>query len=80
MTKVARALRWMNRGLHEGDRGGRQQADPGRGGPGHRGRGDDGDAADRDDGRLPYTGLREAVFAHPTLAESLNNLFAHFES
>jgi pyruvate/2-oxoglutarate dehydrogenase complex dihydrolipoamide dehydrogenase (E3) component len=27
-------------------------------------------------GRLPYTALRDAVFAHPTLAESLNNLFA----
>jgi pyruvate/2-oxoglutarate dehydrogenase complex dihydrolipoamide dehydrogenase (E3) component len=26
-------------------------------------------------GQLPYTVLREAVFAHPTLAESLNNLF-----
>jgi pyruvate/2-oxoglutarate dehydrogenase complex dihydrolipoamide dehydrogenase (E3) component len=26
-------------------------------------------------GRLPYTTLKEAVFAHPTLAESLNNLF-----
>jgi pyruvate/2-oxoglutarate dehydrogenase complex dihydrolipoamide dehydrogenase (E3) component len=26
-------------------------------------------------GGLPYTALREAVFAHPTLAESLNNLF-----
>jgi pyruvate/2-oxoglutarate dehydrogenase complex dihydrolipoamide dehydrogenase (E3) component len=26
-------------------------------------------------GGLPYTVLREAVFAHPTLAESLNNLF-----
>jgi pyruvate/2-oxoglutarate dehydrogenase complex dihydrolipoamide dehydrogenase (E3) component len=26
-------------------------------------------------GRLPYTVLRDAVFAHPTLAESLNNLF-----
>jgi pyruvate/2-oxoglutarate dehydrogenase complex dihydrolipoamide dehydrogenase (E3) component len=26
-------------------------------------------------GRLPYTALRDAVFAHPTLAESLNNLF-----
>jgi pyruvate/2-oxoglutarate dehydrogenase complex dihydrolipoamide dehydrogenase (E3) component len=25
--------------------------------------------------QLPYTVLREAVFAHPTLAESLNNLF-----
>jgi pyruvate/2-oxoglutarate dehydrogenase complex dihydrolipoamide dehydrogenase (E3) component len=31
-------------------------------------------------GKLPYTTLRDAVFAHPTLAESLNNLFAHFES
>jgi pyruvate/2-oxoglutarate dehydrogenase complex dihydrolipoamide dehydrogenase (E3) component len=27
-------------------------------------------------GRLPYTALRDGVFAHPTLAESLNNLFA----
>lgn len=25
-------------------------------------------------GRLPYTALRDAIFAHPTLAESLNNL------
>jgi pyruvate/2-oxoglutarate dehydrogenase complex dihydrolipoamide dehydrogenase (E3) component len=31
-------------------------------------------------GKLPYTALREAVFAHPTLAESLNNLFIHFDS
>jgi pyruvate/2-oxoglutarate dehydrogenase complex dihydrolipoamide dehydrogenase (E3) component len=31
-------------------------------------------------GRLPYTALREAVFAHPTLAESLNNLFATLDS
>jgi pyruvate/2-oxoglutarate dehydrogenase complex dihydrolipoamide dehydrogenase (E3) component len=30
-------------------------------------------------GKLPYTVLREAVFAHPTLAESLNNLFTMFE-
>lgn len=29
-------------------------------------------------GQLPYTVLREAIFAHPTLAESLNNLFQHF--
>ncbi|HLZ24402.1 MAG TPA: mercuric reductase [Ktedonobacterales bacterium] len=29
-------------------------------------------------GHLPYTALREAVFAHPTLAESLNNLFGSF--
>jgi pyruvate/2-oxoglutarate dehydrogenase complex dihydrolipoamide dehydrogenase (E3) component len=27
-------------------------------------------------GKLPYDMLREAVFAHPTLAESLNNLFS----
>jgi pyruvate/2-oxoglutarate dehydrogenase complex dihydrolipoamide dehydrogenase (E3) component len=26
-------------------------------------------------GRLPYTALRDAIFAHPTLAEALNNLF-----
>ena len=31
-------------------------------------------------GKLPYTILKDAVFAHPTLAESLNNLFAHFEN
>jgi len=31
-------------------------------------------------GKLPYTVLREAVLAHPTLAESLNNLFTHFDS
>ncbi|HET7108985.1 MAG TPA: mercuric reductase [Candidatus Acidoferrum sp.] len=30
-------------------------------------------------GRLPYTTLRDAVFAHPTLAESLNNLFSKFQ-
>ena len=30
-------------------------------------------------GKLPYTVLREAVFAHPTLAESLNNLFTMFD-
>ena len=30
-------------------------------------------------GKLPYTVLKDAVFAHPTLAESLNNLFAHFQ-
>ena len=30
-------------------------------------------------GDLPYTALRDAVFAHPTLAESLNNLFATLE-
>jgi pyruvate/2-oxoglutarate dehydrogenase complex dihydrolipoamide dehydrogenase (E3) component len=29
-------------------------------------------------GRLPFTTLREGIFAHPTLAESLNNLFTHF--
>lgn len=30
-------------------------------------------------GNIPYTVLREAVFAHPTLAESFNNLFGSFE-
>jgi pyruvate/2-oxoglutarate dehydrogenase complex dihydrolipoamide dehydrogenase (E3) component len=29
-------------------------------------------------GRLPFASLREGIFAHPTLAESLNNLFTHF--
>lgn len=27
-------------------------------------------------GNVPYTALRDGVFAHPTLAESLNSLFA----
>jgi pyruvate/2-oxoglutarate dehydrogenase complex dihydrolipoamide dehydrogenase (E3) component len=27
-------------------------------------------------GKLPYTALKDGVFAHPTLAESLNNLFS----
>jgi pyruvate/2-oxoglutarate dehydrogenase complex dihydrolipoamide dehydrogenase (E3) component len=31
-------------------------------------------------GKLRYTDLRDGVFAHPTLAESLNNLFTHFET
>lgn len=30
--------------------------------------------------KLPFTALRDAVFAHPTLAESLNNLLTHFDS
>jgi pyruvate/2-oxoglutarate dehydrogenase complex dihydrolipoamide dehydrogenase (E3) component len=30
-------------------------------------------------GKVPYTALRDGVFAHPTLAESLNNLFAKLE-
>ena len=29
---------------------------------------------------LPYTALKDAVFAHPTLAESLNNLFMTLDS
>jgi pyruvate/2-oxoglutarate dehydrogenase complex dihydrolipoamide dehydrogenase (E3) component len=29
-------------------------------------------------GKVPYTVLRDGVFAHPTLAESLNNLFSTF--
>ena len=28
-------------------------------------------------GHLPYTALREGVFAHPTVAEALNDLFLH---
>ena len=30
-------------------------------------------------GKLPYTVLQNAVFAHPTLAESLNNVFGAFQ-
>ncbi len=30
-------------------------------------------------GKLPYTALRDGIFAHPTLAESLNNLFTEME-
>lgn len=30
-------------------------------------------------GQLPYTVLRDATFAHPTLGECLNNLFTKFE-
>jgi pyruvate/2-oxoglutarate dehydrogenase complex dihydrolipoamide dehydrogenase (E3) component len=30
-------------------------------------------------GKLKYTALRDAIFAHPTLAEAMNNLFAKFE-
>lgn len=30
-------------------------------------------------GKLPYPVLRDAVIAHPTLAESLNNLFSSFQ-
>ncbi len=30
-------------------------------------------------GGLPYTRLRDGVFAHPAFAESLNNLFQHFD-
>ena len=31
-------------------------------------------------GKLKYSRLRDGIFAHPTLAESLNNLFMHFQS
>jgi pyruvate/2-oxoglutarate dehydrogenase complex dihydrolipoamide dehydrogenase (E3) component len=31
-------------------------------------------------GKLRYTALRDGVFAHPTLAESLNNLFTRFDA
>jgi hypothetical protein len=30
-------------------------------------------------GRVPYPVLKEAIFAHPTLAESFNNLFGSFQ-
>jgi hypothetical protein len=30
-------------------------------------------------GHLKYSVLRDGVLAHPTLAESLNNLFFHFD-
>ncbi len=30
-------------------------------------------------GKLPYTVLHDTIFAHPTLAESFNNLFLHFD-
>jgi pyruvate/2-oxoglutarate dehydrogenase complex dihydrolipoamide dehydrogenase (E3) component len=31
-------------------------------------------------GKLKFSKLRDGIFAHPTLAESLNNLFTHFQS
>jgi pyruvate/2-oxoglutarate dehydrogenase complex dihydrolipoamide dehydrogenase (E3) component len=31
-------------------------------------------------GRVPYTSIRDGIFAHPALAESLNNLFTSMES
>ena len=31
-------------------------------------------------GKLQYSELRDATFAHPTLAESLNNLFSTLTS
>jgi pyruvate/2-oxoglutarate dehydrogenase complex dihydrolipoamide dehydrogenase (E3) component len=31
-------------------------------------------------GKVPYTLLKEAIFAHPTLGESLNNLFTQLDS
>ncbi|MEP6607173.1 MAG: mercuric reductase [Burkholderiaceae bacterium] len=31
-------------------------------------------------GKLPYTALKEAIFAHPTLAEGLNNVFLTLDS
>jgi pyruvate/2-oxoglutarate dehydrogenase complex dihydrolipoamide dehydrogenase (E3) component len=30
-------------------------------------------------GKLPYTALRDGIFAHPTLAEGLNTLFGALE-
>jgi pyruvate/2-oxoglutarate dehydrogenase complex dihydrolipoamide dehydrogenase (E3) component len=31
-------------------------------------------------GNVPYTVIRDAVFAHPTLVESLNNLFMSLDN
>jgi pyruvate/2-oxoglutarate dehydrogenase complex dihydrolipoamide dehydrogenase (E3) component len=31
-------------------------------------------------GQLPYTALRDGIFAHPTLAEALNNLFSAIDT
>jgi len=31
-------------------------------------------------GRVPYTSLRDGIFAHPTLAEALNNLFTAMDN
>jgi pyruvate/2-oxoglutarate dehydrogenase complex dihydrolipoamide dehydrogenase (E3) component len=31
-------------------------------------------------GKVPYTVLKEAIFAHPTLGESLNNLFMDMDA
>jgi len=31
-------------------------------------------------GRLPYTSLRDAIFAHPSLSEALNNLFTAMDT
>jgi pyruvate/2-oxoglutarate dehydrogenase complex dihydrolipoamide dehydrogenase (E3) component len=31
-------------------------------------------------GHLPYTAIRDAAFSHPTIAESLNNLFTTLDS
>jgi pyruvate/2-oxoglutarate dehydrogenase complex dihydrolipoamide dehydrogenase (E3) component len=31
-------------------------------------------------GRIPYTVLKDAIFAHPTMAESLNNLFMKMDA
>ena len=31
-------------------------------------------------GRLPYTALRDGMFAHPTLSESFNTLFGSLDS
>ena len=30
-------------------------------------------------GKLPYAVIRDGIFAHPTLAESLNNLFMEMD-
>ena len=76
MTHVARAIevdetRGFMKAIVDAD----YESDPGRCDSRPRRRRDHVRDGNRDDGKLPYTALRDGIFAHPTLAESLNNLF-----
>jgi pyruvate/2-oxoglutarate dehydrogenase complex dihydrolipoamide dehydrogenase (E3) component len=66
--------------LHEGRRRRRDRPDPGLRGARDRG----GEIMAMIQiamlGKIPYRALRNAVFAHPTLAESLNTLFSSVEA
>ena len=80
MKNVARALetdepRGFMKAVVDADDG------PGarRGRAGRRGRRDHEPAPGSDDGSTAVHGLRDATFAHPTLAEAMNNLFARLE-